>query len=394
MTNPRTIDWASPATGDIIEKKVIEGQRVMAGDELFRIADHSRVWVVAEVAEADIAAIKVGMPATVTLRAFPTEPHEGVVTFIYPEMMKPETRTISVRIELPNPDGKMKTGMYADVVFQRRRRRGGGDRRPRQRHHRQRHAPGRLVAKGEGRFEPRAVKLGRRGEGYTEIIEGLKLGEEVVTSATFLIDAESNLKAALQSFSQRSAAMIAAHHPLVGPQRLSRRARHALRDGRRHLCGLPRAARRHPRPLRRAGHRLHRVSRPGAAGRRGPGHLSADHRDADRAEVARRARLLLLRRVLRLCDLRGRHRYLLGALARARISELRRAAAAGRRDAEPRARRHRRRLGLSICGARRADDASPSCAPSRIGTSASGSPRRRAWRRSRASAASSSNTAW
>jgi Cu(I)/Ag(I) efflux system membrane fusion protein len=203
MANPRTIDWAAPATGDIVEKKVIEGQRVMAGDELFRIADHSSVWVVAEVAEADVAAIKVGMRATVTLRAFSTTPHEGVVTFIYPEMLKPETRTVSVRIELPNPDGLMKPGMYADVVFQP----DGGE------------APVTavpvsavidsgtrqvvLVAKGEGRFEPREVKLGRRGDGFTEVTEGLQPGEEVVVSANFLIDAESNLKAALQSFSQQ-----------------------------------------------------------------------------------------------------------------------------------------------------------------------------------------------
>ena len=202
LTNPRTIDWASPATGDIVEKKVIEGQRVMAGDELFRIADHSSVWVVAEVAEADVAAIKVGMRATVTLRAFSTTPHEGVVTFIYPEMLKPETRTVSVRIELPNPDGLMKPGMYADVVFQ-----PDGE------------APVTavpvsavidsgtrqvvLVAKGEGRFEPREVKLGRRGDGFTEVTEGLQPGEEVVVSANFLIDAESNLKAALQSFGQQ-----------------------------------------------------------------------------------------------------------------------------------------------------------------------------------------------
>ena len=153
-------------------------------------------------AEADIAEIEVGMRATVTLRAFPTEPHEGIVAFIYPEMMKPETRTVTVRIELPNPDGKLKPGMYADVVFQA----GEGeaavtavpdsaiiDSGARQVV---------LVAKGDGRFEPRAVKLGRRGEGYTEIKEGLAVGEEVVTSANFLIDAESNLKAALQSFSQ------------------------------------------------------------------------------------------------------------------------------------------------------------------------------------------------
>ena len=202
MANPRTIDWASPATGDVVEKKVIEGQRVMAGDELFRIADHSNVWVIAEVAEADIAAIRVGMPATVTLRAFPTTPHEGVVTFIYPEMMKPETRTVSVRIELANPDGQMRPGMYADVVFHR-----GADATP------VTAVPNSavldsgtrqvvLVAKGEGRFEPRAVKLGLRGEGYTEVVEGLEAGEEVVTSATFLIDAESNLRAALQAFGQ------------------------------------------------------------------------------------------------------------------------------------------------------------------------------------------------
>jgi membrane fusion protein, copper/silver efflux system len=202
MTNPRTIDWASPATGDVTEKKVIRGQRVMAGDELFRIADHSRVWVVAEVAEADISEIKVGTPATVTLRAFPAEPQDSVVSFIYPEMMNPETRTITVRIELPNPDGKLRTGMYADVVFQA----GDGE------------APAIavpdsaiidsgtrqvvLVAKGDGRFEPREIKLGRRGEGYTEITSGVTVGEEVVISATFLIDAESNLKAALQSFGQ------------------------------------------------------------------------------------------------------------------------------------------------------------------------------------------------
>jgi Cu(I)/Ag(I) efflux system membrane fusion protein len=202
LENPRTLDWPSPAAGDITEKRVIEGQRIMAGDELFRIADHSHVWVVAEVAEADIGDIPVGAPATVTLRAFPSEPHDGIVNFIYPEMMRPATRTVSVRIELPNPDGKIKPGMYADVVF----RTGAGD------------GPVAavpdsavidsgtrqvvLVSKGDGRFEPRKVKLGRRGEGYTEITGGVKPGDEVVTSANFLIDAESNLKAALQSFGQ------------------------------------------------------------------------------------------------------------------------------------------------------------------------------------------------
>jgi Cu(I)/Ag(I) efflux system membrane fusion protein len=200
-TNPRTIDWPAPADGDVIEKKIINGQRVLAGDELYRLADHSRVWIIADVAEADIAPIHLGVPAKVTLRANQSTALEGKVTFIYPEL-KVETRTVPVRIELPNPDQLLRTSMYADVVF------GAGDASP------VTAVPDSavidsgskqvvLVAKGDGRFEPRAVKLGRRGEGYAEITEGLKPGEEVVISANFLIDAESNLRAALQSFGQQ-----------------------------------------------------------------------------------------------------------------------------------------------------------------------------------------------
>ena len=200
--NPRTLDWPSPTTGDVTAKSVIKGQFVKAGDELFRIADHSRVWVIAEVAEADIGNIAVGTPATITLRAFPNEPHEGKVTFIYPEMMKPETRTLSVRVELPNPDGRIKPGMYADVLLHPGAAKApvvavpasavidSGTRKVV------------LIAKGEGRFEPRAVKLGNAGGGYFEVLDGVKSGEEVVTSATFLIDSESNLKAALQALDQ------------------------------------------------------------------------------------------------------------------------------------------------------------------------------------------------
>jgi Cu(I)/Ag(I) efflux system membrane fusion protein len=200
--NPRTLDWPSPTTGDVTAKNVIKGQFVKAGDELFRIADHSRVWVIAEVAEADIGDIAVGTPATITLRAFPNEPHEGKVTFIYPEMMKPETRTLSVRVELPNPDGRIKPGMYADVLLDPGAKKepviavpasaviDSGTRKVV------------LIAKGEGRFDPRAVKLGNSGGGYFEVLDGVKSGEEVVTSATFLIDSESNLKAALQALDQ------------------------------------------------------------------------------------------------------------------------------------------------------------------------------------------------
>jgi Cu(I)/Ag(I) efflux system membrane fusion protein len=198
--NPRTLDWPSPMEGDVIVKRIINGQRVTAGEELYRIADHSHVWVIADIAEADLPAVPVGSGATVTVRAYPSEPIEGTVTFIYPEL-RAETRTARVRIELSNPGDRLKMDMYADVVF---------------------HAKGGrvvtavpsdavidsgtrqvvLVAKGEGRFEPRPVKLGRHGSGYVEVLSGVREGEEVVTAANFLIDAESNLKTALQSFTQ------------------------------------------------------------------------------------------------------------------------------------------------------------------------------------------------
>jgi Cu(I)/Ag(I) efflux system membrane fusion protein len=197
-SNPMSLVWPAPATGEVIEKKVINGQKVKAGDELYRIADLSRVWVIADVAEGDLPAIKMGARAVVTVRAYMTEPIEGEVTFIYPEL-RAQTRTARIRIEVPNPDGFLKGDMYADVVFQT----GSGeppvvaaptnsiiDSGTRQIV---------LVAKGEGRFEPRPVKLGRRGDGYVEMLDGLKAGEEVVTTATFLIDAESNLRAALSS---------------------------------------------------------------------------------------------------------------------------------------------------------------------------------------------------
>jgi Cu(I)/Ag(I) efflux system membrane fusion protein len=196
---PRTIDWPAPETGTVIEKRVINGQRVMPGDELYRIADLSRMWVIAEVAEADIGAIKVGTNATVTVRAYPHDPIRGTVTFIYPDL-RPETRTVRVRIEVPNPDERLKIDMYADVAF-----RAGADGEPVVA------VPDSavidsgtrrivLVSKGEGRFEPRAVKLGRRGEGFVEVLDGIKEGESVVTAATFLIDSESNLNAALKAF--------------------------------------------------------------------------------------------------------------------------------------------------------------------------------------------------
>ena len=199
-TNPRTLDWPAPANGSVISKRIINGQRVAAGDELYRIADLSTVWVIADVAEADLALIRPGTRALVTFRAYPRQSVEGRVTLIYPEV-KSETRTARVRIELPNPDGRLKADMYADVVF-----RIGADETPviTIPHSAVIDSGSQeivLVARGEGRFEPRAVKIGRRGDGYCEVLDGIHEGEKVVTSATFLIDAESNLRAALKTFS-------------------------------------------------------------------------------------------------------------------------------------------------------------------------------------------------
>jgi Cu(I)/Ag(I) efflux system membrane fusion protein len=202
--NPRTLDWPSPATGDVIEKRIIDGQRVKAGDELYRIADHSHVWVIADVAESDLLALKHGTRAVLTFRAYPAQPFEGEVTFIYPEL-RAETRTARVRIEVPNSDGRLKVDMYADVLFQTGAEDGAVAAVPTSAVIDSGARQVVLVVKGEGRFEPRSVKLGRRGSEYVEIMEGVSVGEEVVTAATFLIDAESNLRAALQAFTQPEA---------------------------------------------------------------------------------------------------------------------------------------------------------------------------------------------
>ena len=200
-SNPRTIDWLAPADGTVIVKRIVNGQRVTAGDELYRIVDLTNLWVIADVAEGDLVDIKLGDRATVTFRAYRNQPVEGTVTFIYPQV-KTETRTVQVRIEVANPDARLKPDMYADVVFHADGDRGAITAVPESAIIDSGTKQIVLVAKGEGRFEPRSVKLGRRGDGHVEIVEGLREGEEIVTTATFLIDAESNLQSALKTFTE------------------------------------------------------------------------------------------------------------------------------------------------------------------------------------------------
>jgi len=193
----RNLVIRSPASGVVLEKMAIEGMRAMAGDALFKIADLSSVWVMAKIFEQELGLVAAGQAVRVKLDAYPGRTFEGKVTFIYPTL-EPETRTAKVRIELPNPHGLLKPMMYAHVEI-------GG------RSHRVLAIPrssvlegGKrtlvLVELGEGRFEPRPVKLGTRGDEWIQVLEGLKAGETVVVSANFLIDAESSLKSALESF--------------------------------------------------------------------------------------------------------------------------------------------------------------------------------------------------
>jgi Cu(I)/Ag(I) efflux system membrane fusion protein len=193
---PDTISWPVPRDGVVLERNAVDGQGFKAGDVLFRIADHSVVWVMADVAEGDIGALQPGQPAKVTTRAHPGRVFTGTVSVVYPHLMK-ETRTVRVRIELPNPDLALLPDMYADVDIE------TGTDEPvvavpesavidsgtRQVV---------IVDKSDGRFEPRDVKLGRKGDGYVEVTSGLQEGESIVVNGNFLIDAESNLQAALK----------------------------------------------------------------------------------------------------------------------------------------------------------------------------------------------------
>jgi membrane fusion protein, copper/silver efflux system len=192
---PLAFIWPSPRDGVVLMRDATEGMKMSAGDPLFRIADLSTVWVLADVTEYDLASVQLGQTATIRIRSLPGRTFQGRVALIYPQINK-ETRTTRVRVEVTNSDSVLRPDMYADVEISA----GGGspvvtvpdsaviDTGTRQIV---------IVDKGDGRFEPRDVKVGTQGGGFTEIRNGIASGEKVVVAANFLIDAESNLKAAL-----------------------------------------------------------------------------------------------------------------------------------------------------------------------------------------------------
>jgi Cu(I)/Ag(I) efflux system membrane fusion protein len=195
-----SVPWLAPQDGEIVERAAVSGMRAAPGDMLFRIVDHQVVWVLVDIAERDLERIAIGQTVDVRPRAFAHRAFSGKVALIYPHL-NAQTRTARVRIELANPDGLLRPDMYVDAEIN------TGSPDPvlsvpdsaildtgtRQ---------AVFVDKGDGRFEPRDVKLGRRGDGYVEVRDGVAEDERVVVSANFLIDAESNLKAALKGFSE------------------------------------------------------------------------------------------------------------------------------------------------------------------------------------------------
>jgi Cu(I)/Ag(I) efflux system membrane fusion protein len=187
----RTLTIYSPTNGYVVQKMALQGMRVMPGEKLFDVADLSTVWVIADVYEYELSSIRVGETASISLSYIPGKEFKSNIDYVYP-MLSGETRTARVRFSIPNPDGRLKPQMYAsvqvkislgsklaipdDAVIDTGTRQVV------------------YVDKGEGYFEPREVMLGLRAEGYREVLMGLKAGEKVAASATFLIDSESQLK--------------------------------------------------------------------------------------------------------------------------------------------------------------------------------------------------------
>jgi Cu(I)/Ag(I) efflux system membrane fusion protein len=183
----------APSSGIVLKREAFPGKYVEPGTTLYEVADLSRVWISADIYESEVAAVKLNQPTSVMFAAYPGTTFRGKVAYVYPSL-NTEARTVRVRVELPNPELKLKPGMYGNVTVQTE-------------------AVHTLVVpkeavletglrqlvfldRGQGRYEPASVKLGRRSQDDVEVLEGLKEGDRIVTSANFLLDAESKLVSA------------------------------------------------------------------------------------------------------------------------------------------------------------------------------------------------------
>lgn len=189
----------SPANAVVVDKPIVQGARFAPGETILRLADLSKVWLIANVPASTAGSVVVGQRATFQSPTLPGETFAGRVTFVQP-VIDPQTRTLGVRVELPNPAGVLRPGLFGDVTLTRDTsaavltvpRSAVLDSGTRQLV---------LVQVAEGRFEPRPVVVGQRSGDMVEILEGVREGERVVVSANFLIDAESNLQSALDGMS-------------------------------------------------------------------------------------------------------------------------------------------------------------------------------------------------
>jgi Cu(I)/Ag(I) efflux system membrane fusion protein len=184
----------SPMSGVVTKKDIVMGHRLNEGDMPYEITDLSRVWVLADAYETDLSRIRIGMPATLSLQAFPNKTFSGKVIFVDP-IMDPKTRTAKVRLEFPNPKADLKPEMFGEVMLKTEAREGlripadavidSGTKKVV------------FVALGEGKLQPREIQVGPVAGDEVEVLSGLAAGEKVVTRANFLVDSESRLRASL-----------------------------------------------------------------------------------------------------------------------------------------------------------------------------------------------------
>jgi len=198
----KSLALRSPISGIVTAKNVVEGARITPADIPFEVTDLSRVWVLADIYEAELGRAKVGMPADLMIQAFSDKTFKGRIAFVDP-IMDPKTRTAKARLEFSNPGGVLKPEMFGDVVLKGQGRKGlivpldavldAGT------------SKVVFVALGDGKFEPREVTTGTTVGEKVEIRSGLRDGEDIVVRANFLVDSESRLKAALAHLSQKGA---------------------------------------------------------------------------------------------------------------------------------------------------------------------------------------------
>ena len=213
---PRTYVYRAPADGMVIDKMAVAGQMMKPGERIYRLADLSSVWVLAQIYEQDLPLVRAGQDATVRVTYGPERMIEGRVELLLPQVEE-QTRAATARIVLPNPDASLRPGMFVDVRFVARLAddavlvpdlavlRSG-----------ERNTV--FIARDDGTFEPREVRLGVRSQGnFYEVLSGLAAGERVVVSGQFMLDSESQLRDAIQKMIKVSEAGAAPTAPATGP---------------------------------------------------------------------------------------------------------------------------------------------------------------------------------